>query len=239
MRIANNPLLSLYKNNNIFIHIKSRQLNLSGFFLRIIYCVSLMSFLFLWNQRIVLSYLKSSTMAEFLNNSSLPAKAVHRPHKKSTRVDLTPMVDLGFLLICFFVFTSNMAKPVTMQINQPNDKTGESNQVCNSCALTVLLDSGNAIHYYEGAPENAILKTTDFSEQGIRKILLQKRQEVVSVVGNPARMVVIIKPMPGAQFKNFVDMVDELNIMELKLYYIDEVKPADQALFLQENHYRK
>ncbi len=173
-------------------------------------------------------------MAAIVTNQSLPAKTGNRPHKKSTHVDLTPMVDLGFLLICFFVFTTNMAKPVTMQINQPNDKTGEKNPVCNSCALTVLLDSGNAIHYYEGAPEAAQLKTTDFSNQGIRKILLQKRQQVESTVGSPSRMVVIIKPMHGSQFRNFVDMVDELNILGVKIYYIDEIKAADQVLFLQQ-----
>ena len=69
--------------------------------------------------------------------------------KKNTRVDLTPMVDLGFLLITFFVFTTTMSKPTVMKVDMPVDKTGENNPVCNSCALTVLL-CNDGIKYYEG-----------------------------------------------------------------------------------------
>ena len=70
--------------------------------------------------------------------------------KKATRVDLTPMVDLGFLLITFFVFTSTMARPTVMKINMPNDQSTVTDPICNSCVLTAILCNNDLIRYYEG-----------------------------------------------------------------------------------------
>ena len=140
------------------------------------------------------------------------------------------MVDLGFLLITFFVFTTTMAKPVVMQINQPYDGTPVRDEICASCVLTVLLDKNDMIHYYEGIAATAVLYETDYSPGGIRKIIMDKKELVRSVKGNADRMVLIIKPMEGSHFKNFVDMADEVSINTIKKYYIDEMSPEDKKL---------
>ena len=97
--------------------------------------------------------------------------------KKSTRVDLTPMVDLGFLLITFFVFTTALSKPRAMELKMPNDSDTSHDPVCTSCVMTVLLDADNSIKYYEGdiASHPPVLETS-FSPEGIRQVLLQKRK---------------------------------------------------------------
>src|SRR6267378_946675 len=73
---------------------------------------------------------------------------VKKSKKLSTRVDLTPMVDLGFLLITFFIFTTTMSKPRTMRLFLPKDSPNP-NVVKKSAVLTILLGKNNLIYYYE------------------------------------------------------------------------------------------
>jgi biopolymer transport protein ExbD len=153
-------------------------------------------------------------MAEIISNNK---KAKH-----STRVDLTPMVDLGFLLITFFVFTTTMAKPTVMNIVTPNDKDSTVNdKISNSCVLTVMLENNNIIKYFEGEENNAEIKETNYSAEGIRKILVDKKQLVKKVRGKD-EMVLIIKPQAGSTFQNFVDITDEVAINAIKKYYISD-----------------
>src|SRR5262245_608033 len=77
---------------------------------------------------------------------------VKKAKRLSTRVDMTPMVDLGFLLITFFIFTTTMSTPSTMDLFMPKDtnKDEEQNKAKESGALTIMLGKSNVIYYYEG-----------------------------------------------------------------------------------------
>lgn len=146
--------------------------------------------------------------------------------KKETRVDLTPMVDLGFLLITFFVFTSTMSRPTVMKVDMPFDQTIETNGVCNSCALTVLLCTDNVIKYYEGDFAAAKIQSTNYA--GIRGIILKKKEMVKRVRGTTDEFVLIIKPTEKSSFKNFVDITDEVTINQVRRYYLDEITSVEQ-----------
>ena len=146
--------------------------------------------------------------------------------KKSTSVDLTPMVDLGFLLITFFVFTTTMSKPTVMKVDMPFDKTAENNPVCNSCVLTVLLCNDNVIKYYEGDFANAEFQSTNYA--GIRDVIRRRKEMVKRVRGTTDEFVLIIKPTGESSFKNFVDITDEVSINQIKRYYLDEVSLVEQ-----------
>ena len=153
---------------------------------------------------------------------------------KSTRVDLTPMVDLGFLLLTFFVFTTALTEAKAMDLVVPYDDSTTKDPVCESCVLTVLLDKDNRIKYYEGAVENnPPVKETGFAPEQIREVLMQKKADVERVRGSADKFILIIKAAPTSNFKNFVDITDEVTICQIKKYYVDELKNEDKRM-LQE-----
>ncbi len=176
---------------------------------------------------------------------------VKKAKKLSTRVDMTPMVDLGFLLITFFVFTATMSTPTTLDLNMPKDikDKKEETEVKESGVLTVMLGKGNQVYYYEGQlkvdAEGNNFKQTTF--KGIRDIIINKKKEVMDryasapdpaceaeakAKGKPISncadkdFVVIIKPSKDATYKNTVDILDEMTINQVRTYAM--VKLLDQ-----------
>ena len=107
---------------------------------------------------------------------------VKKAKKLSTRVDMTPMVDLGFLLITFFVFTATMSSPTTLDLNMPKDikDQKEQTEVKESSVLSIMLGKDNQIFYYEGklTEDGSNFKSTTF--KGIRDIIVNKKKEVMS-----------------------------------------------------------
>ena len=160
-------------------------------------------------------------MAEQITTSeNKGSKNRKRMNEKSTRVDLTPMVDLGFLLITFFVFTTTMSTTTAMGMITPNDKTGPNDPVCESCVITVLPAGNNKVYYYEGAERNAEYKETNYSAAGLRKLLADKKS---STSANRKDAILIIKPGETSSFKNLVDIIDENTICMYKRYYLDKL----------------
>lgn len=110
-----------------------------------------------------------------------------KPKKLSTRVDFTPMVDLAFLLITFFMLATTFSKPQTMEIAMPSkDKVTEEEQtkVKASRAVTIVLDKDNAVYYYEGTRDektgqDPVVTKTDFSPKGVRKLLFKKNYDIM------------------------------------------------------------
>jgi len=127
-------------------------------------------------------------MAE-LNTEGKGGKKKGKSKKVSTRVDLTPMVDLAFLLITFFMLTTSMLKPQTMEISMPSkDKVEEKDQtkVNAGKAITIILGKNDTVFYYFGtrSKENIDPKVvvTTFAADGIRKVLLMRNVEVMNKV---------------------------------------------------------
>lgn len=155
---------------------------------------------------------------------------VKKQKRQSTAVDMTPMVDLGFLLITFFIFTSTMSTPATMDLFMPKDteKDEELNKAKESGALTVMLGTNNNVYYYEGqlAPDASNFKTTNFDPQnGIRKVLIDKKRST-----NVEDMVVVIKPSKDANYKNTVDILDEMTINQIKRFALVDITPVESEL---------
>jgi biopolymer transport protein ExbD len=148
------------------------------------------------------------------------SRGVPRSKKLSTRVDLTPMVDLGFLLITFFIYSTELHKPTVMPLHLPADSTPTPQP--ESAAITLLLDKNNSIYYYEGA-DPATGKSVD--EHSIRTILLDKKRRT-----NPTWFEVIIKPSVNATFGNTVNMLDEMKIDNIHHYVLTDITPYEYQL---------
>lgn len=183
---------------------------------------------------------------------------VKKAKKLSTRVDMTPMVDLGFLLITFFVFTATMTTPTTLDLNMPKDikKEDEQTEAKESGALTIMLGKANQVYYYEGKLEVSEgknnFKSTTF--KGIRDILLEKKRSVIAAhqhdatcpkaqerakaAGDPdwqdackdRDLVVIIKPNDEATYKNTVDILDEMTINRIRTYAMVKILKEENDL---------
>jgi biopolymer transport protein ExbD len=189
-------------------------------------------------------------MAEMDTSSSGGHKkgpGVKKGKKLSTRIDLTPMVDLGFLLITFFMYTTTLAKPKTMEINMPykdpNMKIEDQNKIKNSVALTILLSKNHRIYYYEGigddpnkAPE---LKVTYFTPtKGIRDEIIAKKKMVDDLkrsgqLSPKDETTVLIKPDTTSTYSDLVNILDEMNINDVKVYAIIDITDIEQG-FIKE-----
>ncbi len=146
---------------------------------------------------------------------------VKKAVKKSTRVDLTPMVDLGFLLITFFIFTTTMAQPTAMSLAMPKDtdKPDDQVKVKESGALTILMGKSNIIYYYFGSDPSK-LQTTGYKD--LRKVILDKKK------ATPADdFFVTIKPDKDANYKNVVDVLDEMTINDVRRYAMIDTTPME------------
>jgi biopolymer transport protein ExbD len=160
--------------------------------------------------------LKSTTMAEITTTNN--NKGGKRCIKKSTKVDLTPMVDLGFLLITFFVFTTTMSMTTAMGMITPKE-AGEDTPIAESTVITVIPSANNKLYYYEGT-ESSNLKTTDYSASGLRKLMIDKKKKVEA---NGKDAILIIKPSKLSSFKNLVNIIDESKICMYKRYFLDKL----------------
>jgi len=154
---------------------------------------------------------------------------VKKPKKLSTRVDLTPMVDLGFLLITFFVFTTTMSKPTAMKMNEPKDDPEQQLKVKNSGAMTILLGKADQVYYYMGelTAENASQQFKSTSFKDIRQVILDKKK------ATPLDdLMYIIKADKDAKFRNAIDILDEMSINEVPPGHYAEVDITDTEVEL-------
>ena len=155
--------------------------------------------------------------------------AVKKSKKLSTRVDLTPMVDLGFLLITFFVFTTTMSQATAMNMNEPKDDPDQQLKVKNSGAMTILLGKGNQAYYYFGQLEadkiSEEFKSTSFKE--IRKLILDKKK--ATPIDD---LMYIIKSDSTSTFANSIDILDEMSISAVPPGHYAEVDitPTERML---------
>jgi biopolymer transport protein ExbD len=160
--------------------------------------------------------------------------SLRRCKKLSTKVDLTPMVDLGFLLITFFFVSTNLSKPKAMHFNLPAD--GDNTQLGENAALTVLAGKDNTLFYYHGKLDESLQKgffnETNYSEaNGIGEIIREKQIAMdKNYKGGRKEMMLLIKPTSEATYENVVQLIDETLINQVGKYAIVDITDAEKKL---------
>ena len=166
-------------------------------------------------------------MAE-LNSSAGSLRGGSRTSTLSPRVDMTPMVDLMFLLITFFMLTTTLAKPVAMQLAMPvGDEPGE---IADDRTMNICIGKDNKLQWYMGAAEKPLSSpvTMDFDQHKLRLAIVNKNKDVIKQTGSSDKgLIVLIKPAEKSNYKNLVDVLDELKIAGVDNYVIVDVSPKD------------
>lgn len=159
-----------------------------------------------------------------------------RSKKQNSKVDLTAMVDLAFLLITFFMLTTTLSKPQSMSLGLPDkdDEVDTQVKVDENRTLTILMGENNKIKIFRGllASPKLAPKTVIYGKEGLRKDLLEQKQAVLNYTGTKDKgMIVIIKPSKKSNYRNLVDVLDEMAITNIPTYAIvNEYSPEETKL---------
>jgi biopolymer transport protein ExbD len=188
-----------------------------------------------------------------------------RAKKLSTRIDMTPMVDLGFLLLTFFMLTTTFSKPKAIDLTPPV-KSKDTTKLQDTTALTLVLSSNNKIYYYNGvlvtSPDSNNIKLTNFSQSGIRALLLYRNHYVDSKVealdqklaanainqkaydtlktnvqSEKNALFVIVRTDSAARYVNVINILDELNICNVDKYAVVDANP-NEIMKIREFNYK-
>ena len=165
---------------------------------------------------------------------------VKRIKKANLKIDMTPMVDLGFLLISFFIFTTEISKPAITNLYMPKD--GDPIPIPESKSLTILL-SNSGVFYYggdmsEAIKNNQIFQTSYDEIKGIGSLIRQKQDELIRRKIDKKQLNVLIKPGINSSYKNVIDALDEMLINGVSRYAILDQEGDEKSYLDYINHHR-
>lgn len=158
-----------------------------------------------------------------------------RSKKNNPRVDMTPMVDLNFLLLMFFMFTSTFSKPNVMDLGlpgkpKPNDPVPPITEIKLPNSISLLLGKDNRVFWHQqdqaGLNDQTMIETS-LDREGIREIIKKAKAGAI----DKDKFTVIIKPTDDAVYKNFVDILDEMAITKSERYGVTDLKPWEKAIY--------
>jgi len=161
-----------------------------------------------------------------------------RSKKSNSKVDLTAMVDLAFLLITFFMLTTSLSKPQSMNLGMPDKKDKpedkeEDIEVADNRTMTILLGENNKVKWYMGQFVSPLEgpKDSSYGKEGIRNEILAKMKSVPEATGDVKKgLIVILKLDKKTNYKNMVDILDEMAIAKVPTYAIVDLSPEEKAL---------
>jgi biopolymer transport protein ExbD len=159
-------------------------------------------------------------MAEISQNSGQKSEGRVRVKKMSTKIDMTPMVDLAFLLLTFFILTATFKDVRFLRVSMPN-KEGTPPPINEKNVLNLVLAEQNEVYWWMGI--SPPVNTTNYSATGIRRLLIEKLN------ANP-NIIVLLKPKDESKYENIVDVLDEFVIAGIQKYSIVSYSDDDKTI---------
>jgi biopolymer transport protein ExbD len=132
------------------------------------------------------------------------------------RIDMTPLVDVAFLLLTFFMLTTSMTRPQTMEINLPPDADVKV-EIAETNLMTLRVDENSKIYWAIGLES---VKRVEFAD--LRNLLREKS-------ANP-KLTVLVKIDRKSKYATMVDIMDELNLTNLTRFSLAPLLDQDKAL---------
>jgi biopolymer transport protein ExbD len=141
-----------------------------------------------------------------------------------TKIDLTSMVDLVFLLLTFFILTASFTSQRQFGLNsQSEDPVKKSIN-----GITILLSNDKEVYWYEGVlKESSQIKRTNYSDNGLRKILNNSK---IFYRSRNIKLSVVIKTDRSTSYQNVINAIDELRITDVKQYSVQDMDIREMEL---------
>jgi biopolymer transport protein ExbD len=152
-----------------------------------------------------------------------------RSKKASTRVDLTAMVDLAFLLITFFMYTTTLQKPKAMNLIMPDNSIKTSTlPIAASRSMTIFLGSHDKLEWFMGEAGKSAPTIDGYGKDGLRKALIDNAKKVADTHNADEKdMEVLIMPSDKSNYANLVATLDEMSITNIHIYAIVKINQME------------
>lgn len=146
--------------------------------------------------------------------------------KSAAKPDMTPLVDLGFLLITFFIYTTTFTKPVQMPFAQPSNEGGTS-PIMESNSLTLIIGKSDKLFYHEETLKDlSALIAVGESKTALRDLLINSKLNAKAA----DKFTVIIKPSDLSTYNKFIDVLDEMVIVNQEHYAVVDISEKEKSL---------
>lgn len=156
-----------------------------------------------------------------------------RARRHSLRIDMTPMVDLGFLLITFFIFTASLMEPTVTRLTMPKADTNVTMDVYAKTLLSVIVDKDKAFVYEDAFDKAAAansIRQTDYNVHTGLGSLIRQKQKQLDAEGLKDQLMVAIKPLASSSYQNVIDALDEMQLNGVTRYGIIEPSVAEKRI---------
>ena len=157
-----------------------------------------------------------------------------RRNSNATRIDFTPMVDLGFILITFFIYTTTIAKPSSLEINMPAPEPSKETTVWpDESTITLLPAKDHKVYYYCGMLSD-VAQLHMVSVKGLGELLADKKARVAALPASLSlqahRLHVVIKPDASCKYEDVVTVFDDMNVFHVPYYTMVDIDPVEAGM---------